>query len=834
MATYYTIYRYIFASRQGYTVEVNIAKKGYTGGVITRALGRAPVLRRDNNENISGTSLELYVEAATAGEYEQFYTSVADEFKVLLYRNGTLLWTGFVEPELYSEPDIPVPYDVRIIATDGLGELKRYDYELEGTHTLREHLAYMLAKTGIERDIWMSSGLNVFTTEIGYVSDALLDTVKVSLDHEIGESCYDVLQHLLSAFNMGITMYNSNWYLFRETDFLSLITDNGVRASMGLANVRSFPVVPFGSMTTNKWWPIGNMQSALIPAKKSVNLTAPYSYKENLFKDDQWAKTTGASYDEQEGAFALSAAANISQKITFSPNDYVCDRLVLKLRARNRGIGESEYPLYIQVRIYGRASSTAVNSYYLAGTIPTPSRPNVAPYAWRTTPGDMEFSLAAPAESDTNKDAQDIEVVIPLHTGLRGYAYAYEMTVTLKNTAGAYDIYLYDISLAQYDRAEGIKVAVNIENNAREKASDVDLHMADTAQLNPGEKFLMSGVPISSTGLFFAGWKTSSLTSATEYIQAMAADYAMKVGTVRRQYTGRLHVGDAQIPALFCRDGVYYFPKSYSYDLYEDEMEVDLISIPTLSYADQVAVAYGDAIGTSLYNAEIASLVRKLVNANLWDKAHAIYPMLGSSLAAKSVNLKDPQYFNLLFGENASAISNGVSFVDTKNISAKNFDVIQKPFTGYTAFVCAKQIKGTYNGAVLASSTEGANGIVMGAASNNGLQFYLGRYGQFAYVTGASTSVRKMLFHAGDNYIYNIAEGVKNNVVNTNSNTSLQVTIPNGLGYDCQRVPITAGGDSDRIFSGEVYGYALGWMSDDEATTFDKILRDFYSSVKGL
>ena len=184
MASYGNIYKYIFSSRKGYTVEVNIAKKNYSGGVITRALGRAPVLRRDNNENISGTSLELYVEAAVPGEYEQFYTSAADEFKVLLYRNGTQLWTGFVTPELYSEPDIPAPYDVRIIATDGLGELKRHDYELEGVHTLREHLAYMLAKTGIERVIWMSSSMTVFTSEVGYSPDSLLEGITVSLDHE--------------------------------------------------------------------------------------------------------------------------------------------------------------------------------------------------------------------------------------------------------------------------------------------------------------------------------------------------------------------------------------------------------------------------------------------------------------------------------------------------------------------------------------------------------------------------------------------------------------------------------------------------------------------------
>ena len=589
MASYGIIYRYIFSSRQGYTVEVNIAKKDYAGGITTRALGRAPLLRRDNNGNISGTSLELYVEASVQGEYEQFYTSSADEFKVLLYRNGVQLWTGFVTPELYSEPDMPVPYDVRVIATDGLGELKRHDYELEGTHTLREHLAYMLGKTGMERDIWMSSALNVFTSEVGYSSDSLLEGVTVSLDHEIGESCYDVLQNLLTAFNMGITMYNNFWYVYRETDFVNLISDSGLKASLNFATIRQLPIVPFGSMANNKWWPIGYMSSAIVPARKSINLTAPYNYKENLFKDDQWAKTTGASYDEQEGAFALSSAgAQISQEIMFSPNDYVRDRVVLKMRARNTGIGENEAPLNVRVQIYGRVSSAAVNSYYLVGTIPTPSRPNVPPYGWRTAAGDMEFSLAAPAESDTNEDAQDIEVVIPLFTGSRSFAYAYEMTVTLSNAAGTYGIYLYDVSLSQYDRAEGIKVAANIENNARENADDVDLHMADTAQLNAGVKFLMSGIPISSTGLFFAGWKVSSMSSAVEYVRAMAADYAMKVGATRRQYTGRLHVGDAQIPALFSRDGIYYFPRSYSYDLYEDEMEVDLISIPDINVEVQI------------------------------------------------------------------------------------------------------------------------------------------------------------------------------------------------------------------------------------------------------
>jgi hypothetical protein len=322
----------------------------------------------------------------------------------------------------------------------------------------------------------------------------------------------------------------------------------------------------------------------MIPAKNRLQLTAPYTYHDNLFKEDQWSRSAGVSYSDQEGAFSLpSAGAQITQEVTFSETDYVRNRLVLNLRARNVGAGGTESPLNIRVQIYGRVNSAAATTYYLTGLVPTPSRPNVAPYAWRTAVSDIEVALPAPAKSDTKNDAEDVEIVIPLYLATRAYAYAYNVRVTLSNASGTYGIYLYDISLSQYDRSEGVKVTAVIENNAREKADDVDLHMADTSKLNPGEKFLMSGMPVSPTGLFFNAWKVPSLPESTDYIQAMASDYAMRLGAVRRQYTGRLHVGDEKIPALFSRDGVYYSPRSYSYDLYEDEMEVDLISIPNVN-----------------------------------------------------------------------------------------------------------------------------------------------------------------------------------------------------------------------------------------------------------
>lgn len=251
--------------------------------------------------------------------------------------------------------------------------------------------------------------------------------------------------------------------------------------------------------------------------------------------------------------------------------------------------------------------------------------------------------------------------------------------------------------------------------------------------------------------------------------------------------------------------------------------------------AMEVAVAYGNAIDTPQYNTQVASLVKNLMRANLWDKVHAVYPILGTTLSAKSINLKNPQYFNLLFGKNASVANKGVSFVDTVDIEAKEPDKIyNKAAAGYTAFICARDTVGKQNLGTLVSSTGLSDAIKIGTGYNNGLVFYLSRNGVNTYVYGISTAVKKITFHIGDASVYNISDGVKSDEESSGSNLTLLRDFTNEIGYNSYKTPLSAETQSAEIFSGELYGYAFGWMSDDEAINFDEILRNFYSSVKGL
>lgn len=580
---YGLLYKFYFQSRNRAAIEINISRRGYTGEVFTRPLGRAPLLRRDNNAGIYGTSLELYAECTVPGEYAQLYTSSAYEYMINLYRNGRNIWTGFLTPELYSEPDRPAPYDVRIVATDGLGELKRSNFESLGTKTLREHLDHLLADTGISRQIVEVSSLTYDTGTSMAMPSALLDHVSIDLSHEEGNTHYDVLQHLLSSLNAGLTVNDNDWLLFRETDFIRKASDSGLTASR-LGNTTVLPIVSFGSAQTNTWWPVGNMSVIVEPARHSIEIKSPYHYMDNMLKS--WTLGNAASYSENESAYVLPALNDyISQTLNFA-NEPVQYRLALKIKARNVGDGEDPQNLSIKVSIDGVGYSGSAN-YWLV--MATGGRGDGKP-AWSKNSGSIVKELSAPILSETAEDAESVDIVIPLYyADPRGYMRANSLTVEITNAGGIYPVYVHEVTLVKYEQADGQLAEVIIDNGAREEASSVDLQMTDGTSIPVGGRWSMTGLPFHSNGQVITRWSIVGNETPADYLAVMAQDYAQKVGGARLRYTGSLNVpAGEQLPCLFMRDNTFYWPRTYSYDLYNDEMEVDLISVPDINVGVQI------------------------------------------------------------------------------------------------------------------------------------------------------------------------------------------------------------------------------------------------------
>ena len=105
--------------------------------------------------------------------------------------------------------------------------------------------------------------------------------------------------------------------------------------------------------------------------------------------------------------------------------------------------------------------------------------------------------------------------------------------------------------------------------------------MTDGATVPVGGRWSMTGLPFAPEGKIIAQWYINGMGGYADYLTAMAQDYAREIGAARLRYSGVLNVPYGEpLPVLFLRDGTYYWPRTYSYDLYNDEMEVDMISVP--------------------------------------------------------------------------------------------------------------------------------------------------------------------------------------------------------------------------------------------------------------
>lgn len=112
----------------------------------------------DIDTPIVKTSLEMvFVDAPDlederkCGYWEEFYTSSATEYKVILKKNGIIEWTGYVTPDSFSE-SLQYRGSVTIIARDNLGALQDFEYD------------YVADSSG------MVSLMNVVSSGLGIVS----------------------------------------------------------------------------------------------------------------------------------------------------------------------------------------------------------------------------------------------------------------------------------------------------------------------------------------------------------------------------------------------------------------------------------------------------------------------------------------------------------------------------------------------------------------------------------------------------------------------------------------------------------------------------------------
>lgn len=580
-------YRFSFASDAGKGLSIRLYEDGYTGSVQHRSLGSSPSLRYERNENVMGSSLTFEAECAIDNEFADLYTSDPLKYRVDVYNGSSLVWQGFITPELYAAPWIDPPYNVQLTATDGLGELKRYDYTSSGRETLGSILGGLLARTGLSYGLTMISSMQAY----GGAPASFLTDVQANLASYNGKTCYDVLQGILASLHAVIMVKGQKFVLLRESDLEGAISGTTVTSVDG----DIYPLEFFGSMDSYSVWPVGQMKMEIQPARRGLKVSCPNDYAKGLLPDIQSFGVSGGA-TKLTDCIEIPANGVISAGAILPATDSKPADLQLAIKVRNSATDEKNMLVMVQAIGKTGTSSTApnVNRWLVRGT-----RRQEGDYAtsWVTTSQWMNIPVQAYSDG-TERDATEQTLVLPFQfLGGRCSGFQKVSSITVSIKAEDSTLYVYSATLEAFGSVKGIDSVVTISNGARGDAEAVETALADTVSANKGIDYIVN-----------APYKVAEFRSGTiAYCplgEFLAKDYARSCALPRLRLTGTLNVDVFLLSMFYVNAGLKFLAESLCWDMAHDELEVSLLSLPAAE-VDIASVTITDSEGNILQSSGV-------------------------------------------------------------------------------------------------------------------------------------------------------------------------------------------------------------------------------------
>ena len=572
--------RYILqfnSEKYNHDYKILVKEKDYAGQSENKALGAAPVLRRDDSDSgISGTSLELVIQADVDGELTSLYTVDNKKFLVELYRNGVLVWCGYVLPEKYSEPYIAVPYDVSVTASDGLGILKDIPFALTGERTLFDVIKYCCDQTELSLDFVIFSSLteSSMKKDNSVFPQATFDSSAFS-----GKTCYEVLGILMTSLDAFVTECDGKWYVVRYTD---LNKDGYWYSNSGKLQGRySLASLVLGSVDSSLY-PIGNMEFEVEPAYKSVKFISEYETKPSFLQnydfsggEKAWSGFEFITREYKGTYFAAMHNTSGSQEryiqqgidVEKSSESVVVEvkfALAQMLASMNGHAGEDR-KFALKVHLSGNGQN-----YYLTED------------GWGT--GDRRLEVHGGLQdmfydkkigNYVDNFGGDFKIIAD------GFPVSGRLTITIYNiyieTSGSTTVrasLFLDYVIVTNDCSKGIDVSVSLAEKASTSYEDIDIRLTDVPFIENADKMFYNGLKIA--GKFTSAWSCGGKTDS--FLYTVLKCTCSRIGFARKQLSGTIQ-GSMLSPFVLVVDkysGELFYPVECSLNLLDNEMNCTL------------------------------------------------------------------------------------------------------------------------------------------------------------------------------------------------------------------------------------------------------------------
>jgi len=247
---------------------IDIYKEGHGGASTELYTERDSItLKRDGGqfEWVNGSKLSFELFNLTEEQYIEFRTAAFGDYYCNLKReDGTLVWRGYLQSEIYTEAYDQPPYTAKMEFTCGLNHLKYVRFQdgatlYSGQKSLIEVIRLCLNKLDVPLSL-IREFVNVYddsmtsTTTSSMLNQTFVDSGLYKEEQngvEVGFTCHRVLEEIFKCFNCHIFQYDVTWQIIRWQEY----SDATMYYREFDANVGSESTITVdgtGSFTTNK------------------------------------------------------------------------------------------------------------------------------------------------------------------------------------------------------------------------------------------------------------------------------------------------------------------------------------------------------------------------------------------------------------------------------------------------------------------------------------------------------------------------------------------------------------------------------------------------------
>lgn len=181
-------------------------------------------------EPIIGSECTLNLIATEDFQLEDLYTENEREFLVEIFRNGSLIWSGFIIPDGCQEAFTFAPYPISVNAVDGLGLLKNLSYvQNDGNFYLGKQSFLEVIEACLVRldapSLVLNTCVNIYETSMtqGDSYDPLA-LAYVNAERYLKDdiytpmNCEEVIKSILDEWTAVMVQSGGEWYIYRPTE----------------------------------------------------------------------------------------------------------------------------------------------------------------------------------------------------------------------------------------------------------------------------------------------------------------------------------------------------------------------------------------------------------------------------------------------------------------------------------------------------------------------------------------------------------------------------------------------------------------------------------------